>query len=126
MLRYEKGGYFDVHHGSTAFLRRYATLLYYLDGPGEGNGGGTVFPLGPDGTGGVGAGAAGGGGGAAATAAAAAAIGGGNITEACNIGVVVSPTPGDAVLFYNFEPEVGLYVSRRSHALSRPVHTLTS
>ena len=46
------GGYFDVHHESTAFLRRYATLLYYLDGPGEGGGGGTVFPLGPDGTGG--------------------------------------------------------------------------
>jgi hypothetical protein len=48
VLRYEKGGYFDVHHESTAFLRRYATLLYYLDGPGEGNGGGTVFPLGPE------------------------------------------------------------------------------
>ena len=95
VLRYEKGGYFDVHHESTAFLRRYATLLYYLDGPGEGNGGGTVFPLGPDGSGGVGGGRAGITG--AAVAAAAAAIGGGNVTAACEVGVRVDPTPGDAV-----------------------------
>ena len=53
VLRYDRGGYFGVHHESTAFLRRYATLLYYLEGPGEGNGGGTAFPLGPDGEGGV-------------------------------------------------------------------------
>lgn len=44
---------------------------------------------------------------AAATAAAAAAIGGGDVTEACKVGVLVPPTPGDAVFFYNFEPEGG-------------------
>ena len=30
-----RAGYFHVHHESTAFLRRFATVLYYLDGPGR-------------------------------------------------------------------------------------------
>ena len=99
VLKYEKGGYFDVHHESTAFLNRFATLIYYLDGPGYGNGGETVFPFGPDGAGwerhseqgtdeekikssGI--------------------LLQGNITKACGMGVKTSPIPGDAILFYNF------------------------
>lgn len=98
VLRYDRGGYFGVHHESTAFLRRYATLLYYLEGPGEGNGGGTAFPLGPDGDGGVR--------GEVALAAAGEAIGSGDVRRVCDSsrvgGVVATPTPGDAILFYNF------------------------
>ena len=99
VLRYNPGGYFGVHHESTAFLRRFATALYYLEGPGEGNGGETAFLLGPDGRGGVPVGDE------AAAAAAAAAVSGGNVTEACRVGVTVSPEPGDAILFYNFDDE---------------------
>jgi len=87
VLRYEKGGYFDVHHESTAFLRRFATVLYYLSGPGEGNGGHTAFPLGPHGEG-TGEGTV------VATA--------GNVTAACEGGVRAAPVPGDAIFFYNF------------------------
>ena len=99
VLRYEPGGYFGVHHESTAFLRRFATALYYLGGPGDGNGGETAFPLGPDGRGGVPVGDD------AAAAAVAAAVSGGNVTEACRVGISVSPEPGDALLFYNFDDE---------------------
>lgn len=96
VLRYSAGGYFGAHHESTAFLRRYATLLYYLEGPGEGNGGETAFPLGPDGDGGVR--------GEAALAAAGEAIGSGDVRRVCDpsFGVRATPTPGDAILFYNF------------------------
>ena len=84
VLRYEKGGYFDVHHESTAFLNRFATILYYLDGPGFGNGGQTAFPLGPSGVG----------------------DGSRNVTAACapeSAGVLIDPVPGDAVLFFNLD-----------------------
>ena len=96
VLRYDPGGYFGVHHESTAFLRRYATLLYYLEGPGEGNGGETAFPHGPDGDGGVS--------GEVALAAAGEAIGSGDVRRVCDsrAGVRATPTPGDAILFYNF------------------------
>ena len=90
VLRYEKGGYFDVHHESTAFLNRFATVLYYLDGPGESNGGQTAFPLGPDGRLKEGAGG----------------VYGGNVAAACSTnssGVLIDPIPGDAVLFFNLD-----------------------
>ena len=100
VLRYERGGYFDVHHESTAFLNRFATLLYYLDGPGDGNGGQTAFPLGPDGEGGgVLSGED------AKDVARSLGVYGGNVTAACSssIGVRVDPIPGDAVLFFNLD-----------------------
>ena len=102
VLRYEKGGYFDVHHESTAFLNRFATLLYYLDGPGLGNGGQTAFPLGPDGFGGgVLSGED------AKEVARSFGVYGGNVTAACSssIGVRVDPIPGDAVLFFNLDED---------------------
>jgi prolyl 4-hydroxylase len=46
----------------------------------------------------------------------AAAIGGGNITATCAAGVLVDPVPGDAVLFYNFEPEGGTVDPAAVHA----------
>ena len=92
VLRYEAGGYFSVHHESTAFIRRYATLLYYLDGPGDGNGGETVFPLGPDGDGGLSAG----------ELESMDTISGGDVRRACEVGVRAAPVAGDAILFYNF------------------------
>ena len=91
VLRYEKGGYFDVHHESTAFLNRFATILYYLDGPGLGNGGQTAFPLGPDGKG---------------RGRRASSNRVSNVTAACapdTSGVLIDPAPGDAVLFFNLD-----------------------
>ena len=91
VLRYEKGGYFDVHHESTAFLNRFATILYYLDGPGLGNRGQTAFPLGPDGKG---------------RGRRASSNRVSNVTAACapdTSGVLIDPAPGDAVLFFNLD-----------------------
>ena len=79
-----------MHHESTAFLNRFATVLYYLDGPGESNGGQTAFPLGPDGRLKEGAGG----------------VYGGNVAAACSTnssGVLIDPIPGDAVLFFNLD-----------------------
>ena len=110
VLRYSRGGYFHVHHESTAFLRRFATVLYYLDGPGPGNGGHTAFPLAPDGAGGFASDATG-----VGYESVKRAIESRNVSEACGVGVAVEPTPGAAVLFYNFD-ESGRVDSSAVHA----------
>jgi len=107
VLKYTQGGYFDAHHESTAFLNRFVTLLYYLDGPGAGNGGETVFPLAPDGFGGEESGAQQRERGLHDLQ--------GNITAVCEMGARTKPIPGDAIMFFNLD-EAGAVDSNAIHA----------
>lgn len=91
VVRYGPGGLFDLHHESTAFLRRFATVLVYLsDAPADGSGA-TAFPL-------ADAGVAPGN--VSHALEMAHAAGGGAST--CAAGLRVPPKAGDAVLFYNY------------------------
>uniref|UniRef100_A0A7S4C7A5 Fe2OG dioxygenase domain-containing protein n=1 Tax=Eutreptiella gymnastica TaxID=73025 RepID=A0A7S4C7A5_9EUGL len=89
VVHYTVGQHYQQHYDSTPVLRRYLTMLYYLNAVEEGSGGETYFPLAVNGS---------------VTLGAKSGAAEGSTAEIAK-GIAVSPVPGQAILFYNYKED---------------------
>jgi prolyl 4-hydroxylase len=116
VVQYGEGGHYSFHHDSTAFLRRFLTVIIYLT---DSEGGGTVFPLIPhrEGEGSEQDSNSSSEGHSRAVPASTAA--GLVLEDECaggGRGLLVRPAAGDAVVFRNYAQSTGLLEPAVVHA----------